>query len=60
MCQSVTKIQQIFKKKIMIMMNAHACIFLIATAQVTEKVYAEFRQEVKAEAVAKLNFDFSV
>ena len=41
------------------MMNARACIFLIATAQVTEKVYAEFRQEVKAEAVAKLNFDFS-
>ncbi|MDD6869639.1 MAG: hypothetical protein PUE39_08840 [bacterium] len=41
------------------MMNARACIFLIATAQVTEKVYAEFRQEVKAEAVAKLNIDFS-
>ena len=50
--------QQDFKKKIMIMMNAHACIFLITTAQVTEKVYAEFRQEAKAEAVAKLNFVF--
>ena len=50
--------QQIFKKKIMIMMVVHACIFLITTAQVTEKMYAEFRQEVKAEAVAKLNFVF--
>ena len=40
------------------MMNAHACIFLIATAQVTKKMYAEFRQDVKAEAVAKLNFVF--
>ena len=42
------------------MMNAHACIFLIATAQVTEKVYAEFRQEVKTEAVAKTEFRFLV
>ncbi len=45
-----------FKKKII--MIVRACIFLIATVQVTEKVYAEFRQEVKTEAVAKLNFDF--
>ena len=29
-----------------------------SSSLVTEKVYAEFRQEVKAEAVAKLNFDF--
>ena len=29
-----------------------------SSSLVTEKVYAEFRQEVKTEAVAKLNFDF--
>lgn len=29
-----------------------------SSSLVTEKVYAEFRQEVKAEAVAKLNFVF--
>jgi site-specific recombinase XerD len=29
-----------------------------SSSLVTEKVYAEFRQEVKAETVSKLNFDF--
>ena len=56
--QLLTNNQQVLKKKIMILIVAGACIFLIATAQVTEKMYAEFRQEVKAEAVAKLDFDF--